>query len=753
MEFFDINGHGDKVNIGDRNLVLFKMLLLNLMVLLRKRCGIPFLFLLIGHYSEAQFAFHYHSIPVFENNSELLMPWAGGINSAQYNALDINGDGEKDLVIFDRSANKLTSFIWDGVGYQHSPDSEYIFPEGLTSWLLFRDFNCDGFEDIFADSQQGIAVYQNSGTFPPEWKLITDPLLTFGSQQVNLFFNDSDISAINDIDADGDLDILAFNFSNGKNIEYHQNFSIDNNDDCGLDYRRTTRSYGEIEECDCGELEFNQPCPVDGRQLHIGGKSLTTLDLNDDGALEMLIGEEECQGMVMLPNKGDINTPIFDEFVLAYPDETINEIWFPAAFKVDFDHDGLVDLGVSTNHRTNFEDLIDLRNSSYFYKNVGSQPVPQFQLQKKNFLQNDMIDVGEEAHPALADFDSDGDLDLFIGNRGSFVDNVFTSSIYVYENTGTRGNPTFQFLSNDYLGFASLNYRNIIPQFVDINEDGALDLMLRVTSASEGDAQLVYMINNSSSEFDYDRGQLTVFAELDELRDYPYVVDINQDGSLDLLIGRRIGALEYHENIGTNVTPDFTLTDNSYLGISTSINRINVVPTIADLNNDGQLDLITTDASGELTIYQNFIIKGSNPKRLILNLDDQSGTSTRLGRITWPVVADLHSDGSINALAGTISGGLLSLRDTTNKVQRPIDSSSFSIYPNPLTIGNQLTIESGLSGTIQIFNLSGQIIDQYSLDSIQPLQLINALLPTGVYVIRFTPTNSKVSVSKRLLVI
>ena len=59
------------------------------------------LLLLVFSFVEAQFTFTLdQSIPVEANGKSLAMPWAGGLNAAQFNTMDLNGDGKQDLVTF-----------------------------------------------------------------------------------------------------------------------------------------------------------------------------------------------------------------------------------------------------------------------------------------------------------------------------------------------------------------------------------------------------------------------------------------------------------------------------------------------------------------------------------------------------------------------------------------------------------------------------------------------------------------------------
>ena len=42
------------------------------------------------------------TLTVIENSDTLNNPWAGGLNFCQFSEIDLNLDGEKDLMIFDK---------------------------------------------------------------------------------------------------------------------------------------------------------------------------------------------------------------------------------------------------------------------------------------------------------------------------------------------------------------------------------------------------------------------------------------------------------------------------------------------------------------------------------------------------------------------------------------------------------------------------------------------------------------------------
>ena len=96
-----------------------------------------------------------------------------------------------------------------------------------------------------------------------------------------------------------------------------------------------------------------------------------------------------------------------------------------------------------------------------------------------------MIDVGTAAHPAFADVNADGLIDLVVGNYGfyTFINSqaTFTNSrLFLYLNVGTLAAPAFQLTDSDWTGlsqFAPQDY-DFSPTFGDIDSDEDLDLLV-----------------------------------------------------------------------------------------------------------------------------------------------------------------------------------------------------------------------------------------------------------------------------------
>ncbi|MFO7615610.1 MAG: hypothetical protein R6W71_13330, partial [Bacteroidales bacterium] len=80
-------------------------------------------------------------IAQYPENSQILVkspqgqtykyPWAGGMNSCQFGMLDINRNGVKDLVVFDRVGNRILPFLFTGT----PGNPEYVYAPGYASFF------------------------------------------------------------------------------------------------------------------------------------------------------------------------------------------------------------------------------------------------------------------------------------------------------------------------------------------------------------------------------------------------------------------------------------------------------------------------------------------------------------------------------------------------------------------------------------------------------------------------------------------
>lgn len=721
------------------------------------RIGLFVVISLLAFRGYAQFSYTLdQSIPVEVNGNPLALPWAGGLNSVQVNMMDLNGDNQEDLVLFDRTSNKLLTYLWQSGQYQYAPDYEDLFPEQITQWILLRDFNCDGKKDLFTSDPFGITVFVNitPAGQPLRWRPYNPgfPLLTKGfSGNVNLKVNESDIPAIDDVDGDGDLDILNVRFVGIGTLEYHKNLSLERTGTCdSLQLERVTQNFGNFEECECGKFAFGQTCASlpGGRTQHAGGKALLTYDMDNDGDREVLFSEETCTRVFLLPNVGDSENALMTEATLVPATNPINFMIFPAPFIEDVDKDGKVDLLASPNVYARTYASIRFNESLWFYKNNGTNTQPQFEFRKTNFLQDEMIDVGDYSSPAFADADGDGDLDMFISY---YAESDFSSSIFFYENTGSFNEPRFTYITNDYLFFSFVGFYNVKIQFADFNNDNTLDLVFTGTNPQNGVSALYYVPNKSIHRLDFS-GQSILSPDFQiGQSENALVVDVDQDGINDILLGKANGALQYWRNVGPKEGFNFSMITNSFLGLDANIDRQNLALSSADLDGDGLSDLIVANQRGELTVYDNFRNQSSpSPLKSIIynSLTEKYGTKN-LGGQVLPTPANLFNADKPVIVVGNTQGGVHLLK---NESGNPLpDEPRIDIYPNPVSRDEEISIRADRNMLVQFYTLVGQKISEpIQITANEPHPIRFSGLSAGIYLAHFS-FNGK-TIGKRIVI-
>ncbi len=187
------------------------------------------------------------------------------------------------------------------------------------------------------------------------------------------------------------------------------------------------------------------------------------------------------------------------------------------------------------------------------------------------------------AAQCFADVDGDGDQDIVIGND-------YGNISYVYNNEGEYSYAN----DNPFVSIDAGN--NATPTMTDFDDDGDLDLI----------------IGNNTGTFSYfqnDEGAYTELTGLDNpfngldvgSKSDPLLCDLDGDNDWDLISGEYWGSILYYENDGGTYT--------QLVGVDNPFNDVWVgyysSPDLADVDDDGDLDLVVGDWYGFVYYYQN----------------------------------------------------------------------------------------------------------------------------------------------------
>lgn len=641
-----------------------------------------------------------YSIPVTKNNTLLTRAWEGGLNHPICSNVDFNNNGVKDLAVFDKTGNRLVVF----------KDESLIFEPihlniDLKKWVLFRDYNCDGLMDIFTGTTGGIKVYKNTGLF--EFVLASTLLQSdLGSFTSNLNVLNEDIPGIIDIDRDGDLDILTFNI-NGVTIEFHENISKNKTGKCGLDFKLNNSCWGRFEENpSTNSIVLNQPCKLPYQPMNRSnglhaGSTITTLDQDKNGAIDLLLGDISFNSLTFLQNGGSnlsSNISTKDESFPNY-NTPVNINLFPYASYVDVNHDDKNDLVICSNN-----DGVGENASVHLYQNTGVVQ-DTFTYNTSSFLVNQMLDFGRNAYPIFVDENQDGLTDLLIGNNGLNLDGEKLGRLTLLRNTGSTASPAFEVIDENYLNFESSEETYLYPTIGDIDKDGDDDLLVGLKNG-----EILYYNNTAGTGNPYNFVLANGNFEFIDVGNYaaPQLFDLNKDGNLDLILGEQNGSLFYYENQSSTSDYDFSV-EIKNLGNITTQNFDNGVffgySTPFFFQQKNEINLILGGESGKIQYYQNI----ENELESNIILDDSDFHNLKDGSYSKGIIQDLNQDLLPEIILGNASGGLAYHKGMNPEsvfktvVQQNIN---YSISNNELII-NEFEVVF-----IKLYDLTGKLYNQ-----------------------------------------
>jgi hypothetical protein len=720
----------------------------------------------------------------------LLNPWCGGWENPQFSNIDLNGDGRLDLFVFQHGIgdDRVLTFLSLGNGqYRYAPEYESFFPK-MWYWALLVDYNKDGKPDIFTYSfgGGGIDVYENvSDKSGLKFKKVTGDYLAYKDQAgdpVNIFVASTFIPAIADFDGDGDLDILTLDIFQTylqlyKNLSVEKGYGKDS-----LDYEVSCNRWGYVQagfSVDTPLVSDKFGCGKQFRHNAHGATSLLALDMDNDGDLDLLVGNSFDSIVAQFQNGRVTNGTVKSNhdslnalFPAVHNEKRAKYIgMYPNSYLADVTGDNQPDLIIVPSFDLG---TASASHKTLIYENIGTGPGDHFQYSKDNFLQETMLDEGDHAAPAFLDFNKDGLMDLVIATRANATGGYGYDKLELFENIGTTNKAVYKKVDDNFAGLKQYKLQYLAPAFADIDGDGRPDLLL-----GKADGNLMFFKNMADSGGSLQMKLISPNFQNIDVGGYsaPCFAHLSNDSLFDIVIGRDSGTFAYYKNTGTKTAPAYQKVTDYFGKVRTNLFYWQITgpkdsvlmmqssgrssPIIADIDHNGKLDMVSGSYYGEMYFWFNITdsLNGhfTRTDTVIYNTLKGAKENRVLGYFTMPAAADLNNDSKPELLVGNNMGGVQYFGSKPQKIPGgilpalPLTEAEFSVYPNPASRVLNINIRNNFygEGEITITNLMGEEIYSKKITGAALNQQLDiSSYHTGMYFVSLRDSDGRVGTRK-----
>ncbi len=567
--------------------------------------------------------------PVRDSAGELMpQPFLGGFDVPRPQLVDIDGDGDLDLFVQERSnavmffENVNGSFVWR---------TDRYLDLAIGEWYRFVDLDGDSLPDLLSESPISyIRAWRNTGSEgAPRFEVAVDTLRN--SDGAPIPADRQNILNAVDIDCNGRLDLFL-----GRVAGSVDRFeAVPGTERNGVPrFVLHTERFEDIEIL--GPVPGGVPGLERGSMRH-GANTLAFGDIDGDGDVDLFWGDYFEPGVLLIENRSaGCTMPNMRGTPVQFPrGSPVLTSGYNAPTFGDVTGNGLPDLvlgviGGSYSPRTTSVDNLLL---------IAQSQRGEFALSTRRLIRT--IDVGSEAMPVLADLDGDGDFDLLVGNKiAPDADN--TGTLTWFENVGSATAPS-------YIERGLLPMRgefHYAPAVADLDGDGLADLVL----GTWRDVVQWWRNTGTRDKPQYTLADSALITLTRGSNTAPSLADLDGDGDLDMMVGEASGQLNFYRNVGTKAAPVFELVSDVFQDIDVGRRS---APVLADMDGDGLPDLLLGSEDGDVQLWRN--ASDASGVRFVRGDD----LSLPTGTFSTLAVADIDGDGDPDIVIGTSSGGLL----------------------------------------------------------------------------------------------
>jgi len=213
----------------------------------------------------------------------------------------------------------------------------------------------------------------------------------------------------------------------------------------------------------------------------------------------------------------------------------------------------------------------------------------------------------------------------------------------------------------------------------------------------------LYLIKNNGTKEKCDYAEPVKIRAADRPIDVygmpvPCFADFDADGDKDLIVGSFVGDLTYFENLGVGTEPIFAEGRClRYKGRDIHMELCMIVPVALDWDKDGDTDLIVGEEDGRVSLLENIgQVQDSLPVFIPQKFFQQEPHDIKFGALVTPYSFDFDSDGDEDLICGNTTGNIGFIEN--------LGGGSSPIWDRAKYLksdGKKIHIQAGYNGSIQ----------------------------------------------------